>query len=84
MDSKDFDLSEKLLEELAEQIHISWMENRIKHGWTYDKERNDIKKTTPCIVSYNELPETEKEYDRETVRTALKALSALGYKIYKE
>ena len=84
MDSKDFVLSEKVLEELAEQVHVTWMENRIKDGWTYGKERNDIKKTTPCIVSYNELPETENEYDRETERTALQALSALGYKIYKE
>lgn len=84
MDSKDFDLSEKVLEELAEQVHIAWMENRIKEGWTYGKERNEIKKTTPCIVPYNELPETEKEYDRNTVRTTLKALSALGYKISKD
>ena len=75
---------ENLLEKLAEQVHISWMKKRIEDGWSYGKERNDEKKTTPCIVPYAELPESEKEYDMETARTVVNALIALGYSISRK
>ena len=74
-------ISKELLEQVSEQVHISWMKKRMQEVWTYGKERKDIKKTTPCIVPYNELPEDEKEYDRETVRTVVNALLELGYSI---
>lgn len=77
-------ISKELLEQVSEQVHISWMKKRMQEGWTYSKERNDIKKTTPCIVPYDELPEFEKEYDRETVRTVVNALLELGYSISKD
>jgi len=32
-------------------------------------------------VPYNDLPESEKKYDRKTVVEALKAIVALGYEI---
>lgn len=81
MNSKDFPDFENLLDKLAEQVHIAWMKKRINDGWSYGKERNDTKKTTPCIVPYEELPESEKEYDKETARTVINALIALGYSI---
>ena len=84
MNSKEFPGFEYLLEELAEQVHIAWMKKRINDGWSYGKERNDAKKTTPCIVPYEELPETEKEYDKETARTVINALIALGYSISRK
>ena len=34
----------QLIEIIAEQVHITWMEGRIKDGWTYGPERNDTKK----------------------------------------
>lgn len=69
------------LERIAEQIHITWMNNRIKEGWVYGPTRNDENKTTPCLVSYNELPENEKDYDRNTAKTTIDALYTLGYSI---
>ena len=72
-----------LVELIAKNVHEVWSLERIKEGWTYGPERDDIKKTTPCLVPYEELPESEKEYDRKTAFETLKLVVKLGYKIEK-
>ena len=52
-------------------------------GWTFGEKRDDLHKTTPCLVPYCELPESEKEYDRQTATEVLKVILQLGYKICK-
>ena len=74
---------EELVEKLAEQVHENWSISRIKEGWTYGSRRNDEKKTTPCLVPYNELPESEKEYDRITATQTLKFILKQGFKLSK-
>lgn len=71
----------ELIELLAKNVHETWAQNRMKEGWTYGSERDDLCKTHPCLVPYEELPESEKEYDRNTARETLKAIIALGYRI---
>lgn len=61
-----------LVEKLAENTHDQWALGRINEGWTYGPERNDIKKTHPCLVPYADLPDSEKEYDRRTSLETLK------------
>jgi hypothetical protein len=43
--------------------------------------RDDAKKNTPCMVEYDELPESEKEYDRNTSLETIKLILKLGYTI---
>ncbi len=74
----------ELSEALAENVHDVWAQGRIAEGWTYGEKRDDDKKQTPCLVPYDELTETEKEYDRNTALESIKAIVALGYKIIKE
>ena len=76
--------SSDIIEKISEQVHNTWMENRIQEGWSYGPERNDLLKQTPCIVPYEELPEFEKEYDRKTVRATIKGLYNLGFLIIKK
>ena len=73
----------ELTEEIAENVHDIWAVGRMKEGWTYGEERNDAQKTTPCLVPYGELSESEKAYDRNTALETLKSIVALGYKIEK-
>jgi hypothetical protein len=87
IDTSDIELPEELLaltEKIAENVHENWSAGRIAEGWTYGEERDDKKKTTPCLIPYAELPEIEKEYDRVTALQSLKLIIALGYKIEKK
>jgi hypothetical protein len=72
-----------LTEQIAENVHDVWAASRIKEGWTYGETRDNAAKTTPCLVPYGELPEVEKEYDRNTAFETLKLIYKLGYCIQK-
>ncbi len=74
---------EKLTELLAENIHEHWSRQRLADGWCYGPARDDINKQHPCLIPYNNLPEVEKTYDRQTAMETLKAIMALGYRIEK-
>jgi ryanodine receptor 2 len=71
----------ELLEKLAKNTHEVWAAQRIKDGWTFGPNRDDAKKKHPCLVPYEQLPESEKEYDRQTAGQALKAVISLGYTV---
>ena len=74
----------ELCEALARNTHEVWSESRIREGWSYGERRDDEKKHHPCLVPYEELPESEKDYDRNTSLETLKLIIKLGYKITKE
>lgn len=87
MDTSDVRLPEELLpliEQMAKNVHEVWAKNRMDQGWTYGIERNDVLKHHPCLIPYEELPEVEKAYDRDTAVSTLKLISKLGFKITKE
>lgn len=87
VDTKDVVLPKELIllaEEIAKNVHEVWSEGRMKDGWTYGDERNDVEKHHPCLVPYESLTETEKEYDRNTSLETLKLIMKLGFKIVKE
>jgi len=73
-----------LVEEMARNVHEVWAKNRMEEGWTYGPVRDDTKKETPCMVAYDELPESEKEYDRATSQETLKLILKLGFAISKK
>lgn len=74
---------EELVEEMSKNVHEVWAETRFKQGWTYGEQRNDKLKTHPCLIPYEDLPEAEKEYDRNTSIGTLKMIMKLGFKIMK-
>ena len=72
---------EALIEDIAKEVHASWVNLRSQDGWTYGPKRDDDTKQTPCMVPYDELPEDEKQYDRNTAQCTILALLAKGYKL---
>ena len=72
-----------LIEEMAKNVHEVWSHTRIKDGWTYGPVRDDSNKKHPCLIPYEELPESEKEYDRATSQETLKLILSLGFNISK-
>lgn len=74
----------ELREKIAENVHDIWAKQRIEQGWSYGEVRNDELKQHPCLVPYDELPESEKEYDRNTAMETLKLIIKLNWKIEKK
>lgn len=86
IDTSSVELPDELLqlvEQLSRNVHDNWASGRLKEGWTYGPERNDVLKQHPCLVDYDSLPESEKDYDRHTAMETLKAILVLGWDISK-
>ena len=74
---------EQLVEQMAKNVHEVWAQKRIEEGWKYGEKRDDELRLHPCLVSYEQLPEIEKEYDRSTALETLKLIIKLGFTIEK-
>lgn len=86
IDTSDIVLPNELLElteKIAKNTHDVWAVGRIKEGWTYGEKKDDTVKTTPCLVPYEDLPDSEKEYDRNTSLETIKIILKMGYDIEK-
>ena len=86
VDTSDISLPEELLaltEKIAENVHDVWAVGRIAEGWTYGEKKDAEKKTTPLLIPYDKLPESEKDYDRNTAFETLKLIIKMGYTISK-
>jgi hypothetical protein len=61
LDSKD-----PRVEQLATEEHERWLRAKIRAGWSRGP-RDDEKRMHPCIISWQELPDDEKQKDRALV-----------------
>lgn len=75
---------QELTEQMARNVHEVWAQTRIAQGWSYGPERNDAAKKHPCLVPYEDLPETEREYDRNTAVETVRLILKLGFKIVRK
>ncbi|MBR5775779.1 MAG: Ryanodine receptor Ryr, partial [Bacteroidaceae bacterium] len=75
---------DELVEQMSKNVHEVWAQSRMEQGWAYGEERSDALKQHPCLIPYEELPEEEKAYDRDTAFGTLKLICKLGFKISKE
>jgi len=76
-------LDTETLERLAEAVHKIWMEGKLRDGWKYGPETDKSGKIHNCLVSYDQLSESDKESDRDMVRGIPEILEAAGYKMVK-
>lgn len=86
LDTRDIELPkelDELIERMARNVHEVWAQGRMAEGWTWGEQRDDQRKTHPCLVPYEELPDAEREYDRQTAVQTLKLILKLGFKIHK-
>lgn len=64
-----FEFSPQEVEAMAKMEHDRWSAERLFEGWTYAPgEKNSARKTSPYLVTWPELSEEIKEFDRNTVR----------------
>ena len=71
-------------EQLAHNAHDVWARQRIADGWRHGPQRDDLRKLHPSLVPYDQLPESEKHYDRLLSTETLKTIIALGFQITRQ
>jgi len=46
-----------------EQLHQSWCDFKAADGWVYGPVKDEVAKTHPCLVGYDELPPEQRQKD---------------------
>lgn len=64
----------KVAEEFArditpEEMHKSWVDYKLKDGWTFGPEPDSLLKQHPCLVDYKDLPSRERIKDTFFLKT---------------
>jgi len=67
------------IEQLSQWEHARWNWQKILQGWVYGSKKDEVQKTNPCILPWNQLPDNIKEYDRENVRLIPGLIQEAGY-----
>jgi serine phosphatase RsbU (regulator of sigma subunit) len=75
-------LTQAEIETMSIVEHIRWSWDKRLNGWTYGDIRDDIRKTHPGLVPYSDLPEQEKEKDRELVKLIPSLLNDLKFEAF--
>jgi len=71
------------VEKLAILEHERWMQEKLAAGWRYGSPRDDGKKLHPSLIPWEELPESEKDKDRDPMRRIPQLLAEAGFEIYR-
>lgn len=73
----------EIVEYLAKNTHEVWASGKMKEGYRYGTENSIVEKTHSSLVPYEELSESEKDFDRNTLLETIKLLLKMGYVIEK-
>jgi hypothetical protein len=71
------------IELLSEQSHIEYVAEREVDGWKYAPHRDNAKKLHPLLVSWDRLPDEEKEKDRDIIRNLIPMMKSIGLRVYR-
>ena len=83
--SAELDDVEKVLKTnldlLATMEHEGWMDEKRRQGWTFGETRDNAQLKHPLMIPYCDLPEIEKDKDRDSIRNYASRVGEAGYKI---
>jgi hypothetical protein len=77
----EFPKGEEDLERLSIMEHERWMNTKLQAGWQYAKETNKPAKEHHALLPWEDLPEEEKDKDRDLVRAIPRLLTEIGYTV---
>jgi hypothetical protein len=66
---------------MARMEHDSWCQRKMEQGWRYGPEKDPARKTNPSLISWDELPEVEKEKNKAYIRDLPRLLARAGFQI---
>lgn len=61
--------------------HNGWWMQRIRTGWKFSEKRNNKRKLHNRLIPYSDLPNSEKEKDRQAIKDYPGNLKSVGYQI---
>jgi voltage-gated potassium channel Kch len=73
--------TETEVEHLAALEHQRWQAERHQDGWRLGSTRDPIRKLSPYLTDWEELPEEIKDLDRDTIRALPTFLARVGFTI---
>lgn len=73
------DLSKDEVEQLAALEHRRWLKERRDGGWTYAETRDDVAKTNPLLVEWDDLDRVSRAQQRASVREVPLMLARSGF-----
>ena len=75
-------LNDDEIETMARVEHIRWSWDKRLNGWIYGSVKDNENKIHPGLLAFEDLPESEKEKDRELVRLIPALLQDIDYEAY--
>ncbi len=78
----EFPFAPQETERMARMEHERWCAERRAQGWSYGP-RDEAKKTNPSLLTWDELPEATREWNRQAVREIPASLERAGFQIYR-
>jgi len=75
--------SDDEVEALARLEHERWVADKVRSGWRYGPERDDDHRIHSGIVDWEQLPESERDKDREPIREIPEMLAYAGFEIVR-
>jgi hypothetical protein len=73
---------ESLVEPLAIEVHLAWMQAKQDQDWTLGPLDREAR-THPDLIPFDQLPGDTKHFDRTTVRAVFRGLDRLGYSVVR-
>jgi voltage-gated potassium channel Kch len=80
--ARSFSFTPEEVEKMARLEHERWVAERQSEGWTYGP-RDNVKKTNPNLVKWEELPEESRKFNRDVILGLPDALAHAGLQIYR-
>lgn len=78
-----FSFTPEEIEYLAEMEHDRWVKIMRDEGFSSGPIKDEKDKKHPLMVPYSDLPETEKEKDRDAIRMIPRYLALIDFQIYR-
>lgn len=75
-------LDEAEIETMAVVEHLRWSWEKRLNGWILGRVKDNLKKTHPALIPYQELNESEKEKDRQLVKLIPALLQDIKFEAY--
>jgi hypothetical protein len=77
------DVAEHELDVMARWEHESWLEHHVANGWKRGVVRDDTRRRHPLLLPWEALDDAARAKSRESIATALRLLSTLGYRSHR-